>query len=151
MQQLVATIQIKGKGMVCSQFYENSFYVGCRDGTLLEISLTNDFELLRELKTDCIITTIACVTRDLILIGQTQGSGWADSRGKVSLIRKTDQESTKKIENNRVGIGFTQIGMSILPVGDINQIVINRQNEITKYAELILACQKGLYFAGINL
>ena len=79
---------------MCSLTTAKQLYVGCRDGTLFEISLENNsFELKREIHTDYTISTIAAVKEDLFIIGQNSGSGWADNRGQVSLIKLVDTDS----------------------------------------------------------
>ena len=75
-QPLNTTIQLQGRGMVCSLVRQNSLIIGCRDGTLLEID-TKTLKLKRELQTGCSISTIEELQQDVLILGQNTGSGWA--------------------------------------------------------------------------
>ena len=68
----------------------------------------------------------------MLIIGQTSGSGWADSRSQVSLIKIVQQ-------GKNGSSGFMKIGTSILPIGDINKIIVRKERN-EKHAEIIMAC-----------
>ena len=54
--------------MVSSLARDNSVFIGCRDGTLFEIDAT-EHVILREIQTECTISTIAEISTDMLALG----------------------------------------------------------------------------------
>jgi hypothetical protein len=54
--------------MVSSYARDNSVFVGCRDGTLFEIDVT-EHVIVRELQTECTISSIAEISPEMLAIG----------------------------------------------------------------------------------
>ena len=135
--------------MMCSFVRQNSLFVGCRDGTLLEIN-TKTVQLVREMQTGFCISTIQELEKDVLILGQNIGSGWAEARGQISIVRlvNTNSLKMKKEPDERLENGFRLHQTLAIPVGDINQILVNPTTaDSSDTIELILACQNGVFAA----
>ena len=57
-QHVYKEINISGKEMICSLVLKSSLFIGCKDGTLIEIDLTS-LKFIREMQTEHAISCIA--------------------------------------------------------------------------------------------
>ena len=87
-------VDIHEKEMTCSLVRKESVIIGCKDGTLVEMSL-DSLEFTREMKTHFAIQAIAEINNDFLALGQNAGTGWAGSSGKISIIGISDISKLK--------------------------------------------------------
>jgi len=108
---VIKTIDIQGKGMVCSLVFRDVIYIGCRDGILLELCAKN-FELTKEMATNFTISCIAQFNDNTLIIAHTIGTGYLDSRAKITVV---------SVKSN----DFEEICSSLVATGDINKILVS--------------------------
>ena len=79
-------------------------------------------QLKREMQTGFCISTIQELEKDVLIIGQNTGSGWAEARGQISIVRLVNTNSSKmmRMPDERLENGFRLHQTLAIPVGDIN-------------------------------
>ena len=122
--QIYQEIDILSKGFACSVLRGSKMYVGCSNGTLLELNCKN-FKIEREMNNDMPIQSILVIENDLIVLAHSVSSGYMEDRSAISIV-KPGQDYTFEC----------LVKQSLKGTGDINQIILNSIEE----SELILAC-----------
>ena len=117
-------IDILSKGFACSAVKGNKMYIGCSNGTLLEMNCKS-LKIEREMNNDMPIQSIMVMDNDLIVLAHSVSSGYMEDRSSISIVKPGSDYTFECL-----------VKQSLKGTGDINQIILNSIEE----SELILAC-----------
>ena len=108
-------------------------FVGCKDGTLLEINCRT-FKIEREMENEMPIQSITIFEGGYLILAHSIRSGYLEDRSALQIVKPGDQ-------HDYVSAAI----INLVDTGDINEILVNPVED----SELIIACQRGLYIAKI--
>lgn len=80
-------------------------YVGCNDGTLLELNCKN-FKIEREMENKLAIQSIVVLENDLLILAHSIRSGYMEERSAVQIVKPGSAYKFESLDNlSLVGTG----------------------------------------------
>ena len=80
-------------------------YIGCNDGTLLELNCKN-FKIEREMENKLAIQSIVVLENDLLILAHSIRSGYMEERSAVQIVKPGSAHKFESLDNlSLVGTG----------------------------------------------
>ena len=84
--QALQEIDIFKKGFACSVQKGSKIYIGCCDGTFLEVNCKT-FKVEREMENDMPIQSITVLENELIVLAHSVSSGYMEDRSSLQIVK----------------------------------------------------------------
>ena len=99
-------------------------FIGCKDGTLLEVGCRS-FRIDREMDNDMPIQHITVLDNDMLVLAHSVRSGYLEERSALQIVKPGEDYHYENVAT-----------INLVDTGDINEILVNPVEE----NELIVAC-----------